>query len=273
MILRETMKINVLSLEGKELKKADLPSQFNEEIREDLVQRAVLALQANRRQKYGADPEAGKRQSGDVSRRRRDYRGSYGKGISRVPRKIFSIRGSHISWQGAFAPGTVGGRRSHPPKVEKNWDLKVNKKENQKAIRCALSAVVNKDLVIARGHKAPDNYPFIVESKIESVKKAKDFALALKALGLQGEMKRTEDTSVRAGRGKTRGRRLKRKRGALIVVSDWCDLTKNQNIQGFDVVRVQELNAEMLAPGGDLGRLTVFTEKALEKLAKYKMFI
>ena len=49
-----------------------------------------------------------------------------------------------MNWVGAFAPGTVGGRRAHPPKSEKIWSKKINKKENAKAIRSAISATLLK---------------------------------------------------------------------------------------------------------------------------------
>ncbi len=149
------MKIPVLSLEGKEIKKIELPSQFSEELRSDLVKRAVLALQASRRQAYGAKKEAGKRASAKLSKRRRNYRGSYGYGISRVPRKILSRRGRRFYWVGAVAPGTVGGRKAHPPKAEKGWEQKINKKERRKAIRSAIAATINKELVESRGHRLP----------------------------------------------------------------------------------------------------------------------
>ena len=40
-----------------------------------------------------------------------------------------SRSGTRLNFTGAFAPGTVGGRRAHPPKAEKNWQEKVNKKD------------------------------------------------------------------------------------------------------------------------------------------------
>ncbi len=49
----------------------ELPSQFKEAVRIDLIKRAVLTLQSNARQKYGAKPEAGQRHSAELSRRRR----------------------------------------------------------------------------------------------------------------------------------------------------------------------------------------------------------
>ena len=108
----------------------DLPIQFHEQVRTDLIQRAVLSLQAEGRQAYGTKPGAGTRQVSEISRRRRDYKGTYGIGISRVPRKIMSRNGTRMNWVGAIAPGTVGGRQGHPPKAEKNWTQKINEKEN-----------------------------------------------------------------------------------------------------------------------------------------------
>lgn len=39
-----------------------------------------------------------------------------------------------------------------------------------------------------------------------------------------------------------------------------------RNIPGVDTVHVSRLNIRLLAPGGQLGRLTVFTQGALQKL-------
>jgi large subunit ribosomal protein L4e len=81
------MEIKILSAENKEVGKQKMPVQFEEEFRPDLIKRAVEAIEANKRQPYGADPIAGKKQAARLSRRRRDYKGAYGKGLSRVPSK------------------------------------------------------------------------------------------------------------------------------------------------------------------------------------------
>jgi len=112
--------LKILDLESKEQGKIKLPEQFQEDIRPDLLKRAFLAIMSHLRQGYGTAPDAGKRQSVEISKQRHDYRGSYGHGISRVPRKIMSRRGTRMNWQGAFAPGTVGGRQAHPPKIRKS---------------------------------------------------------------------------------------------------------------------------------------------------------
>ena len=166
------MKLQILSISKEEIGKQELPSQFDEEIRPDLIKRAVISIQGNTRQAYGADPMAGKRASAELSRRRHVYKTAYGYGISRVPRKIMSSRGTRMNWVGAFAPGTVGGRKAHPPKANKNWTKKINKKERRKAIRSSIAATLSKEIV-GKNHIVPDNYPFIIENKIESLKRPK----------------------------------------------------------------------------------------------------
>ena len=198
------MKIKVLDITKTETGKKDLPIQFSEPVHPNLIKRAVLTLQANRRQRYGADPMAGKKCSAELSRRRRKYRGSYGHGISRVPRKILTRRGTRFFWVGAFAPGTVGGRRAHPPKATKIWEQKINDKENSKAIRSALAATVIKEAVSQRGHKTPEQYPFLIEDKLESLTKTKLVKETLLKLGLKDELTRAAKKSIRAGKGKMR---------------------------------------------------------------------
>ncbi|MCK4589290.1 MAG: 50S ribosomal protein L4 [Nanoarchaeota archaeon] len=267
------MKLAIFDLEKKKKSEKELPNQFNEEIRPDLIKRAVLALQSSSRQRYGVDPRAGKKVSADLSKRRRKYRGMYGHGISRIPRKILSRRGTQFNWEGAFAPGTRGGRQAHPPKAEKNWEKKINKKERRKAIRSAMAATLVNDLVKERGHLIPEDYPFVIDNKIESLDKTKVVKDLLKKLGFDNELERGSKKKVRAGKGKMRGRKYKKKTSLLIVVGNDCKLLKTgKNIPGIDIVKVKELNAEMLAPGAAIGRATLWSENSIEKLNKEKLF-
>jgi len=252
-----------------------LPAQFNEPVRQDLIHRVVLSLQAGSRQPYGTDPDAGMRYSAKLSRRRRNYRGSYGKGISRVPRKILNRRGSQMYMVGALAPGTVGGRRAHPPKASKVWDQKVNRKENRKAIRSALAAVIDKTLVTQRGHKLPAEYPFIIDDSFETLAKTKDVMQALLLLGFEAELARSSFTTVRAGKGKLRGRKSKRAVSLLLVTGDddVALLDGAANIPGVTVVPVRSLNVEVLAPGTHAGRATLFTQHALKVMQDEQLFL
>jgi large subunit ribosomal protein L4e len=268
------MRLKILTLENQEKGKIDLPIQFKEHLRLDIIKRAVLVIQSNNRQPYGTDPDAGKRHATTLSKRRRDYKGSYGMGISRTPRKTLSRRGTRMYWVGAEAPNTVGGRRAHPPKAEKIWAQKINKKERRKAIRSALSATMNIELVKQRGHLPSNNYPFIIEDKIESLEKTKAVKDTLTKLGLEAELNRASKKTIRAGKGKMRGRKYRKKKGPLLVVSKDCKLQNAaKNIPGIEIANVKNLNAQLLAPGAKPGRLTIFTESAIKELEKNKLFI
>ncbi len=266
------MKADVLNIKGEKLRTIALPEQFQEEVRPDVIKRAVLVIQSRKRQPYGADPRAGKDYSAKLSRRRRRYRGSYGHGISRVPRKILTRRGTQFYWVGAVAPGTVGGRKAHPPKAEKKWEQKINIKERRLAIRSALSATCIPEIVKKRGHKAK-NVPLIIDSSFEKLKKTKDVKEVLLKLGLKDELERSSVKKIRAGKGKNRGRKYKTRKGPLIVVASNSQLKKAaENIPGVDVSVVDSLNVELLAPGCEPGRLTLYTDQAIERLAQEKLF-
>ncbi|NIA04091.1 MAG: 50S ribosomal protein L4 [Nitrospiraceae bacterium] len=269
------MQLNVYDLNGKITKQIELPVQFNEEIRADLIKRAVLRILANKRQPYGADPRAGKRASAKISRRRRDYKTSYGYGISRSPRKILTKRGTHFYWVGAVAPYTVGGRRAHPPKVSKIWFLKLNVKERKKSIRSALAATLSKDYLKMRNHVIPKEYPFTVSSDFENVSKTKDVFNTLVKLGFSDELKRCKVRKIRSGKGKARGRRYVTKKGLLIVVSKSSSplIKAARNIPGIDIKDIHTLNANDLAPGAHPGRMTLFTDAALNEMKKAELFM
>jgi large subunit ribosomal protein L4e len=55
--------------------------------------------------------------------------------------------------------------------------------------------------------------------------------------------------------------------GPLIVINENKGVVEaSQNILGVDTVAVNDLNAEMLAPGTHPGRLTIWTSGAIRKL-------
>src|SRR2546421_900887 len=114
--------VHVYSLDGDVVKTVELPTVFRSDVRLDLIRRAVTAFQANRRQPYGPSPMAGMHHSVRWSGK--------GQGVSRVPR----LRGTMT---GAQAPGTVGGRRAHPPRPDKVWGKKVNEQGRRPARHAA----------------------------------------------------------------------------------------------------------------------------------------
>jgi large subunit ribosomal protein L4e len=267
------MKATLKSQSGETKGQKELPVQFHEPLRADLIKRAVLSVQASRMQPHGTDSEAGSKYSSKISRRRRNYKGAYGIGISRVPRKIMSHSGTRFNWVAAAAPNTVGGRRVHPPEVGKILTKKVNRKERRKAIRSALGASVVKELVLKRGHIV-EEYPLVIENSIEELKKTKEVLELLSKLGLDKELERSSKTTMKTGKAKRRGRTVKGRKGPLFVVSKYCSLMDAaKNIPGIEVSEVKSLNAELLAPGCDYGRLVLYTEGAIDMLDKMKLFM
>jgi large subunit ribosomal protein L4e len=268
------MKLDIISKNKEKKGTIDLPIQFDEKIRLDIIKRAVESEQSEARQPYGASPEAGMRHSTYVSKRRHNYKGTYGIGQSRTPRKATSRSGTSFNWTGAFAPQTVGGRRAHPPKSDKIWTKEINNKEKLLALRSAISATLSKELAEKRNHIIPDDYPFIIDSSFENMKKTKEVHDFLKNIGLEKELEKVKVKKIRPGKGKMRGRKYKKKKGPLIVTEKDCDLLKcAKNIPGIDIIKVEDMKVELLAPGAVPGRITLWTSKAIEKIAKEKMFM
>ncbi len=268
------MKLAIYNPKNEKIGEKELPVQFRETVRTDLVERAVIAQQINDRQPYGAYSMAGKNASVRLSKRRRDYRGAYGRGASRIPRKVMSRRGTQFNYEAAFAPGTVKGRRAHPPKPEKDFQLKINNRELQKAIKSALSATLQKTFLQKRNHLFPDNYPFLLSAEFEKIGKTKSFFESLNTLGFGKELERAKQRKIRAGKGKSRGRKYKDKKGPLIVVSESCPLSRSaRNIKGCEVVEIQNITCSQLAPGTHPGRLTLYTEPAIGVLENRHLFM
>jgi large subunit ribosomal protein L4e len=243
-------KINVFDKSGKTAGQVDLPGVFGTPFRPDLIRKAVQVSRANRRQRYGASPVAGERHAtASVGK---------GRGMSRVPRLT---QGSAA----ALAPNNVGGRRAHPPQARKTWTQAINSKERRLAIASALAATAQAELVTGRGHKVNglSAFPVIVDDDFAGIQKTKDATAALAAIGIGADLERAKDGQhIRAGIGKLRGRRLKTPKSILFVTADGkADAVAN--LVGVDVVAAKDLGAEHLAPGGDAGRLTVFTKGAL----------
>ena len=230
----------------------DLPEVFETAYRPDLIKRAVLAAQANRKQAYGADPYAGLRTPAESF-------GS-GRGMAHVPRE---------NGQGARVPQTVGGRKAHPPKAEKDQGKGINDKERKLAIRSAIAATADAERVAERGHEfaADLSLPLVVGDEFEDLVKTREVVELLETLGVHVDIERADDgRSVKAGRGKTRGRKYREPKSILFVTSE-SPSKAARNLAGADVTTAAEVNAEELAPGTDAGRLTLWTESAVAEVA------
>jgi large subunit ribosomal protein L4e len=182
-------------------------------------------------------------------------------------------------------PHTRGGRRAHGPKVDKDWSQKINSKENRIARDSAIAASASSDLVSERGHhfEASLRFPIIIDGYVESREggdekydleslplqySTRKFVAMMEGLGLGEDLDRARNgRTIRAGKATMRGRKYRTPKSILLVVSQTNGLAKAaRNIPGVDIVAAKDLSAEDLAPGGDAGRLTVWTKSAIGAL-------
>jgi len=280
-VIQEEMDAGLLAenyiVEAKDGKSISLPDSFSSEIREDMVRSAVLASRANRRQSYGHREHDGKRSPQPGMKHSVEWWGK-GRGVSRIMRKTGQRTG-------AQNPHTRGGRRAHGPKVDKVWSQKINSKEKKAARDSAIAASSNPDIVSSRGHRFEEGlrFPIIIDDYVESREGSEEkyeiesipnqfstrkFIAMMDGLGLSSDIARSKSgRSIRAGKGTMRGRKYRTPKSILLVVSKKDGLHKAaRNVPGIDVVTSKDLCAEDLAPGGDLGRLTVWTKSAIEAL-------
>jgi len=247
--------INIYSMEGKAKDKMTLPATFFVVFRPDLIRKDVTAARANRRQVYGPNERAGQKHSVETWGK--------GHGVARCQR----IKGQRT---GAQSPCNVGGRRAHPPNTDTVWSKKVNKKERVLAKLSALSATKERDVVTARGHKFKEKItlPVVVEDGFKDINETAEVARVLENLGVIEDVERARNgTHIRAGRGKMRGRKYKTPKSILVVVDEDAPVIfAARNLPGVDVTTAACLSTEMLAPGGDPGRLTIFTKSAIKRL-------
>lgn len=263
------MKATVYDMNGKENGTVDLPKVFSTKQRDDLIVRAFLSTMSKRRQAYGTAKEAGQRSSAHYhGRRRRERWTMMGREMARMSRLHGKIPGWQM-YRARNVPQAVKGRVAHPPKVEKVWEQGMNKKEKQLAVKSAIAATANKDVVEKRGHKIADvkSVPIIIDDKLESVKKTSDVRKLMESLGLSEELKRISKRKALGSKKASRGRKYKTKVGPLIVVAEDKGISKAvKSMTGVNSSVVTNLSVEALAPGAMAGRLTIFTKGAIEKL-------
>ena len=257
----------VLSTTGTHKGDVALPEAFDMDYRPDLIQRAFVFEQSLERQPYGTDPRAGFGSTADYySRRRGYYRMTINRGMSRLPRQ--KRPGGGLG-EVRVVPQSKGGHRAHPPKAGKKWAKKMNEKEWVLALKSAICATADISLVTGNGrnHAVKDlTLPLIVEDSFESLKTTKEVSDAFEKLGLAADIGRAGARKTKAGRARTGKTKLRK--SVLVIVSGDCPAAKAaKNLAGVDITDADSLSVTLLAPGGFPGRLTLWTEGAIEKIS------
>lgn len=252
------MQAKVYDLEGETKGEIELPSIFMEEIRPDIIKKAFEASEANEKQPYGSSPEAGMRHATEME--------GIGQGMARVQR-LTQYGGA----EAAESPQTKGGRKAHPPKAEKDLGKKVNRQAKAKARRSAFAAMTKKGIVKERGHEIDDDspeFPIVLEKGIEDLEKTKEAVDLLKKLGVYQDVVRAKKgRNIRSGKGKMRNRKYRSPTSLLIVLpKDAKGRRAFSNLPGVTVKDPKNITIDDLAPGGDIGRLAIFSVKAIKEL-------
>jgi large subunit ribosomal protein L4e len=130
--------------------------------------------------------------------------------------------------------------------------------------------------LFARGHKISSvpEVPLVIDSKVfagASIIKTSAAIALLESIGAGPDVEKVKASrTVRAGKGKMRGRRHRQRRGPLVVYDKEVDgkelVVAFKNIAGVETSSVDSLNLLQLAPGGHLGRFIVWTSAAFKAL-------
>lgn len=256
------MKSKLYDISGKEKASVELPKAFDSSIRADIVQKYFEVHKLQNLFRHSPLDTAGRRHSasGTISHRRHEWKGHYGKGISRVPRKAMWRRGTQFYWVATETSQTRGGRTINAPSGIRT-PLKMNKKEVKIAMNSAFAATASKEYVSKR-YSSVQNLasPVVIESLPS---KTKELIASLKSIFGNAFSIILRNKVQRAGKGKARGRRYKSNAGLLVVKGK----SEPGNFKGVDVKSLGEISISDLYP---LGRLTLYTKKALEEMEASK---
>ena len=262
-------KVAVYSLSGKKTGEVSLPDVFSADYDPALIKRAVLAGISARIQPKGNYRESGRDNSAIYRGRRSLPQGqrSINVGNARLPR--MKNRRMLVSGMVARVPEAVGGPKAHPPKPEQVRKEKINKKERRKAFASAIAATTIPELV-GRKHKFETGLvlPVVIEDKFAELEKTNEVVKVLKTLKLYQDVESTrKKRKIRAGKGKRRGRKYKKRKSILIVTEKNSNVYRAaRNLEGVEVSSVRNLSTELLAPGTEAGRLTLWSLSAVKAL-------
>jgi len=246
-----------------------MPQVFSAPLRADLVRYVHRNMNKNKRQAVAVKDQAGY----DTAA------ASWGTGraVARIPRVPGG--GTHRSGQGAFGNMCRGGGMFNPTKTWRRWHRKTNVTQKRHALAAAIAATGVPALVMARGHQIDEvpELPLVVSDAANKIEKTKDAVAMLSGLGCDADLTKVKDSKkIRAGRGKARNRRYVMRKGPLVVhnltkeeESEGSSIAKSfRNIPGVEISHVDRLNLLQLAPGGAFGRLVIYTEGAVKRLAQ-----
>jgi large subunit ribosomal protein L4e len=238
--------VDVLALDGRATSKVALPSIFELEVRPELIQRAVIAENTSKLQPQAHYLLAGMQTTARYYGRMHSYRSGRHMGTAIRPRQKL---GGGAQGKVRVIPSSTKGKRAHPHLIEKTLIEHINKKEYQKALSSAISAT--KSIVVA--------------NDIEAIKKTKEIVKAFNNFKLTSTLEKSTP-KIRKGLRRSSHQKHYSKSILLIISSDNNAIKAARNIAGVDACDVSNITANLLAPGGVPGRVTVWSEKAIKEI-------
>jgi len=247
------MKIPVYMKDGSVSKSIELPDYFTEKVRPDLIKRAVLSEESYTYQPKGNYKWAGFETSAKYVGEKEIYGTVKNKGIAHMPHEV---QPHGRLGKVRRVPNAVGGHRAHPPKPEKILIERMNKKEYLKALKSALSASADPEMVESRMKYKPQHVPFVLDSSVETMSKTSEVMKLLNTLKLLNAVDKWSKSKTR---------------GALLITSSEKLYLASRNIGGMNAVMTNDLKVRNLAPGTHPGRLLLITESAMTDInSKFK---
>ncbi len=251
--------VKLFNMEGDSVQEVELPKEFNQTVRKDLIKRAVTAENTLNLQPQGHFPLAGMQTTATYYGAMNSYRTGRHMGVAIRPRQ--KLGGGR---QGLVRriPSATKGKRAHPHLVEKKIIERMNNKEYRKAIISAISATASADYV-----KIKAMLPIIVDNNLESVKRTKEALVLFSKLGLSQYVEECKSRKrLRKGSSGSSIQRKYKKSVLVVVANDKGIVKAVRNIAGADVCTIDNIRAGLLAPGGKPGRVTVWSEGAIKSI-------
>lgn len=248
--------IDVLSLDGKAKSKLELPKVFEERVRLELIQRAVVAENTRKLQPQAHFPLAGMQTTAAYYGAMNSYRSGRHMGIAIRPRQKL---GGGVQGQVRIIPSAVKGKRAHPHLAEKNIVEQINKREYQKALSSAVSAT-------GKAKHEGTKMPIVFSNDIESISRTKEILKIFNTIKLADKIESDKSSKLKKGLRRSSIRKHYRKSVLLIVGKEANAIRAARNIAGVDACSVSNITANLLAPGGLPGRVTVWSESAIKNI-------
>lgn len=225
-------------------------------IKRETLLKVYNGYRLNKKQIHGSSLRGGLRHKVDAAKK--------GSGRARVQRMH--------SGKASESPNVVSGRRSHPPKTDKNLKKKLNKKEIFKSMQGCILSLLNlkefkkKELLLVQ------QTPIILQDNFLDLTSRSEIENTFTKFGFM-DIISAANKKIRAGKGKMRNRRYKKNKFISFVfpkkIGEDYQLKKMiRNYPGIVCLEEEKLCILDFMKSGLGGRLFVFFHSSFKRILK-----